>query len=154
MKRVLRVKAVSNAIGIRRSIVSYQPCETGVYVLDKAEYPLKNLKYELKVNLNEVNLIFNKEEIKLEDGISHSFKTIRKVKTLTGEELEALEYNFMVVPLNEEAITYYEESIKKGYVFDEKNGEFNYLIGLAYQSLGNEQLAKTYLQKAKEEGFN
>lgn len=153
MKRVLRIKGISNAIGIRRSVVAYEACEEGVFCLDKAEYPLRNLKYELKVNNNEITLVFNKEEIKLEDGVSHSFKTIRKVKSLLKEEMESVEYNFMLIPLNEEAIKYYEDSIQKGYVFDEKNGEFNYLIGLAYRMLGDKQKAGEYLEKAKLEGF-
>lgn len=153
MNRVLRIKGISNAIGIRRSIVTYEQVIDGDYILSDKEYPLKNLKYRLEIRNHKIYLVFNEERVELLDGVSHSFTLSRKVKTLKGYELEHLEYIFVLIPLDKEAISFYEDSINKGYIFDEKKGEFDYLIGLIYQYEGNIELSREYLNKAKEQGF-
>lgn len=154
MNRVLRIKGISNAIGIRRSIVVYMEVSEGEFTLDKAEYPLNNLKYSLKIQNNQVKINYKDEEFILTDGESHTFNERRMVKSLTGEIPEFIEVNFLLVPLSSEAIKYYEDSQNKGYVFDEKNGEFSYLIGLIYKSLGKSELSQEYFKKAHDEGFN
>lgn len=153
MNRVLRIKGISNAMGIRRSIVHYGMIKSADFVLNNVEYPLKNLKFSLGQQNDSVFLTFNNEKTELINGVEQSFKKTRVVKGLFKDEMEYIEIDFMLLPLDVEAIKYYQDSIDKGYVFDEKNGEFTYIIGLIYQANGDIEKSNIYFNKAKEEGF-
>ena len=153
MFKVLRLKAISNCLGIRRSVVKYINISSGSYSFEKEEYPLSKIKFELSNN-DKISVSFNNNTVVLSDGIEEQFSFTNKVSTLTGDSVN--EYVFlgmMILPLGLDAIPYYERAINDGNWFDERAGEFEYLIGLVYENEGNNEKALEYFTKAKELGF-
>lgn len=56
--------------------------------------------------------------------------------------------------LHDDAISYYEKEINDGYMFDQWNGEFEFILGLIYSLvLNNKNESDSWLNKALDKNF-
>lgn len=133
MFKVLRIKATSSCIGIRRKVLAYTDLHDGEYNFKTYEYPLSKIKFIYSIN--EDTLKFQDQTIKLSLANEEQFYIKNEVSTIQGDIIdEHIFINIMLMPLDIEAIPYYENAIKNGDWFDESKGEFEYLIGLIYEN--------------------
>lgn len=147
--KYLRLKAVSSCLGIRRSVVAYVSSSDDLK--QSLEYPLNLI--ELCFNDNIEDIEFFKEKIKLTTGVPVSHSMVRTVAGLNKDEKEYDYFEILPLELVEDAIPFYSESIKNGYVFDEKAGEFEYIIGLIYEKIDSIK-ANEYFELAKKKNFS
>lgn len=128
--KYLRIKAISNCVGIRRSSVDYINKVSDLN--KKFEYPLNLIDLKIDENLNKG--IFFQNEVLLKCGTPIGINLVRTVNGLNKEEKEYVYFEILPLELDEEAAPFYEDSIKNGYIFDEKAGEFEYILGLIYEN--------------------
>lgn len=147
--KYLRIKAISNCVGIRRSSVDYINKVSDLN--KKFEYPLNLIDLKIDENLNKG--IFFQNEVLLKCGTPIGINLVRTVNGLNKEEKEYVYFEILPLELDEEAAPFYEDSIKNGYIFDEKAGEFEYILGLIYE---NSDLDKTneYFKLSKKKNFS
>lgn len=146
--KYLRLKAISNCLGIRRSAVEY--INKASDLNNKVEYPLNLIDLKVDEKLNKA--YFFQNEVELKTGTPIGINRVRKVKGLNKDEDEYVYFEILPLELSNEAISFYEDSIKNGYIFDEKAGEFEYILGLIYEQI-DENKAKEYFDLAKKKNF-
>lgn len=152
MKYLLRIKGVSECLGIRRESLAYSLFGNGKIDLSNTDHPLCAIK-ELLINGDQVTI--NDETQKLILGEEAWFSFGQNVMSNKGSILERIDIRVMVFPLAEEAITYYQNAIEEKYIFDAWDGEFEYLVGLIYElELNNLNKAIEWYMKAKQKRFN
>lgn len=146
--KYIRIKAISNCLGIRRSAVEY--IRQNSELQKKLEYPLTLIDLKLSDSLERATFFQN--EVELKNGTPIGINQVRKVKGLNKIEDEYVYFEILPLDLSEEAIPFYEDSIKNGYIFDEKAGEFEYILGLIYEK-NNPIKAQEYFELAKKRNF-
>lgn len=147
--KYLRIKAISNCVGIRRSSVDYI---NKVSDLNKRfEYPLNLIDLKIEENLDKG--IFFQNEVSLKYGTPIGINLVRTVNGLNKEEKEYVYFEILPLELDEEAAPFYEDSIKNGYIFDEKAGEFEYILGLIYENSDLDK-ANEYFKLSKKKNFS
>lgn len=146
--KYIRIKAISNCVGIRRSAVEYINKASDLDA--KLEYPLCLIDLKLDDKLDKANFFGN--EVSLVNGTPIGINRIRKVNGLKGEENEYVYFELLPLELTSEAVPFYEDSIKNGYIFDEKAGEFEYILGLIYEE-ANPLKASEYFKFARDKNF-
>lgn len=147
--KYLRIKAISNCVGIRRSSVDY--INKASDLNKKFEYPLNLI--DLKIDENLDKGIFFQNEVSLKCGTPIGINLVRTVNGLNKEEKEYVYFEILPLELDEEAVPFYEDSIKKGYIFDEKAGEFEYILGLIYENFDLDK-ANEYFKLSKKKNFS
>lgn len=148
---IIRAKAVSLCVGIRRAVVTYFLNNDGIIDLNSYEHPLKKFK-SIKVLDGYAEVLGTSN--KLEAGQDVFFYKNNKVLSGVSEENEVMTLGLMLMPLDIEMLDYYNEAINNGYLFDQWNGEFEYLIGLMYKlDLKDLDKANDYFNKALNKGF-
>ena len=149
--KIVRLKAVSLCLGIRRSYLAYIPYKNGVYSLADLSHPIKvfesvKLDGDTLTSLNGSELISNDEIF---------FYKNRTVVSLNKELVEQCVLGALAMDLSNNVIDFYQESIDNDIRFDEADGEYEYLIGLIYEYENNDlENAKIWYGKAIEKGFN
>lgn len=147
--KYLRIKAISNCVGIRRSSVDYINKVSDLN--KKFEYPLNLI--DLKIDENLDKGIFFQNEVSLKCGTPIGINLVRAVNGLNKEEKEYVYFEILPLELDEEAAPFYEDSIKNGYIFDEKAGEFEYILGLIYENSDLDK-ANEYFKLSKKKNFS
>lgn len=147
--KYLRIKAISNCVGIRRSSVDYINKVSDLN--KKFEYPLNLI--DLKIDENLDKGIFFQNEVLLKCGTPIGINLVRTVNGLNKEEKEYVYFEILPLELDEEAAPFYEDSIKNGYIFDEKAGEFEYILGLIYENSDLDK-ANEYFKLSKKKNFS
>lgn len=147
--KYLRIKAISNCVGIRRSSVDYINKVSDLN--KKFEYPLNLIDLKIDENLNKG--IFFQNEVSLKCGTPIGINLARTVNGLNKEEKEYVYFEILPLELDEEAAPFYEDSIKNGYIFDEKAGEFEYILGLIYENSDLDK-ANEYFKLSKKKNFS
>lgn len=147
--KYLRIKAISNCVGIRRSSVDYINKVSDLN--KKFEYPLNLIDLKIDENLNKG--IFFQNEVLLKCGTPIGINLVRTVNGLNKEEKEYVYFEILPLELDEEAAPFYEDSIKNGYIFDEKAGEFEYILGLIYEN-SDLNKANEYFKLSKKKNFS
>lgn len=147
--KYLRIKAISNCVGIRRSSVDYINKVSDLN--KKFEYPLNLIDLKIDENLNKG--IFFQNEVLLKCGTPIGINLVRTVNGLNKEEKEYVYFEILPLELDEEAAPFYEDSIKNGYIFDEKAGEFEYILGLIYENSDLDK-ANEYFKLSKKKNFS
>lgn len=147
MKQILRIKAVSQCIGIRRASLTYIEYKDGIYDLSFLEHPLNKFR-TINISNGLVNgkIITSGEEI--------YFNTNNKVKTLNGEETETIVLGILLLDLDYDMLDFYLNAISNNQKFDQWNGEIEYIIGLMYLLDKNDKSnANIWFEKAHDKGF-
>ncbi len=147
--KYLRIKAISNCVGIRRSSVDYINKVSDLN--KKFEYPLNLI--DLKIDENLDKGIFFQNEVLLKCGTPIGINLVRTVNGLNKEEKEYVYFEILPLELDEEVVPFYEDSIKNGYIFDEKAGEFEYILGLIYENSDLDK-ANEYFKLSKKKNFS
>lgn len=155
MNNVLRIKAISSCIGIRRSVINYFDVSCGKLSLSKEEYPLNSIDLEIvDIDDESIAIKIKEETILIQLGKEEQIRYVNKVQTLTGQnEQEYILLTFILMPLEEEAIAFYQKAIDNDEWFDEQKGEFEYIIGLIYEKMNMEEMAQNYFKTAKRACF-
>lgn len=89
----------------------------------------------------------------LKCGTPIGINLVRTVNGLNKEEKEYVYFEILPLELDEEAVLFYEDSIKNGYIFDEKAGEFEYILGLIYENSDLDK-ANEYFKLSKKKNFS
>lgn len=147
--KYLRLKAISSCMGIRRSEIYYLN-EDNIDI-SKFSYPLNKIKIS-NISLDNSTITFFDEEYHLENGNVISKRIQDKVYSLNNEEIEYLYFEILPLELSFDAISYYEDAINNNYIFDEKDGEFEYILSLIYKDNEKDKHLE-YLNLAKTKGF-
>ena len=151
MKYIIRIKAVSECIGIRRSTLSYINLEDRSYDLRPLGHPLSSFK---EMTLDGMKLKIGGHEELLKPGYEEFFYKNNEVKSLNKTEIERVVLGALLIPLDREMDKIYNKAIDDGESFDQWNGEFEYLLGLLYQYEFNDiNRANEYFNKAEAKGF-
>ena len=148
---IIRAKAVSQCVGIRRAIVTYFKYEDGIIDLKDYEHPLKNFK-SIKLLDGYAEVLGTSNKLELASDVF--FYKNNKVLANDKEENEIMTLGLMLMPLDIKMKEYYETAISDGFFFDQWNGEFEYLLGLMYKlDLNDLDLSEEYFNKALKKGF-
>ena len=152
MKYIIRIKAVSSCIGIRRSNLCYIRLEDKSYDLTKLPHPLKTFK---GMSLNGMKLNVNGETKLLKPGYEEYYYKNNQVETLAGMETEQAVLGALLIPLDRKIDSFYNKAISDGERFDQWDGEFEYLLGLLYEyEFKDSSKAIEYYDKARAKGFS
>lgn len=147
MKQILRIKAVSQCMGIRRASLTYIEYKDGIYDLSFLEHPLNKFR-TINISNGLVNgkITTSGEEI--------YFNLNNKVQTLNGEETETIVLGVLLLDLDYEMLDFYLNAISNNQKFDQWNGEIEYIIGLMYLlDRNDESNANIWFEKARDKGF-
>ena len=147
---VVRIKAVSLCMGIRRSNLIYTILEDKEIDFNFG-HPMSKFKNGI---LNKDYLEINNEKQSLLIGEEVYWYKNNDVESLGKIETEKLVLGAMILELDSDMINYYEDAIKNGYIFDAWHGEFEYLLALLYdKGMNNKDLASSYYKMASDKGF-
>ncbi len=149
---IIRLKCVSECLGIRRSSLAYLKLQDGEYSFLDLGHPISKFeKITIKGGIAQV--LNTQEELVVGDEIY--FYKNKNVESLGKIVTERSTLGLLLIPLNEGMINTYKEAINDGYTFDQWHGEFEYLIALIYEYLLNDiPNANEYYEKASDKGFN
>ena len=151
MVYVVRIKAVSLCLGIRRANVIYIKLSNDEYDLSSLEHPLKLFK-NIKLNNNEIEILGKKKLLKVGEEVF--FYNNKKVVVNNGDSIEEVTLGAMILPLDIEMKDYYIDAINNGFLFDQWNGEFEYLLGMMYELDQNDfNHSNEYYNIALKKGF-
>lgn len=151
MKYVIRIKAVSSCMRIRRSALCYLMDLDNTYDLSRLIHPLKKFK---SLTVKDSCIIVDGKKEALSLGEEVYFYKNNNVDTGSSIEVEQLVLGAMLLPLDKDMEEYYQKKIDEGISFDEWKGEFEYLIGLMYElDLHDVINASLWYEKAKEKKF-
>lgn len=152
MKYVVRIKAVSECMRIRRAALCYVKEENHTYDIHSETHPLKKF---LSVTIKDSMIIVDGKMEALKIGEEVFF--YKKNMVDTGEKLEEeiLVLGAMLIPLDINMKDHYIDLIEKGETLDQWNGEFEYLLGMMYElDLNDDSMANQWYLKAREKKFN
>lgn len=147
--KYLKLKAISSCMGIRRSEIYYLN-ENNIDI-SKLSYPLNKIKID-DISFIDNTITFFEEKYSFVNGNVISKRIQNKVFSLDKEEIEYLYFEILPLELSLEAVPYYEDAIKNNYIFDEKAGEFEFILSLIYKNNDKEKHIE-YLNLAKNKGF-
>ena len=151
MKYILRIKAVSQCMGIRRATLAYSEYNDKIINLADTDQPLKKFK-NIEINNNKITYNGSTLDLVLNEEIY--FYLNRSVNTGNSIETEQNVLGIMLMELHDDAISYYEKEINDGYMFDQWNGEFEFIIGLIYSLvLNNKNESDYWFNKALDKNF-
>lgn len=147
--KYLKLKAISSCMGIRRSEIYYLN-ENNIDI-SKLSYPLNKIKID-DISFIDNTITFFEEKYSFVNGNVISKRIQNKVFSLDKEEIEYLYFEILPLELSLEVVPYYEDAIKNNYIFDEKAGEFEFILSLIYKNNDKEKHIE-YLNLAKNKGF-
>lgn len=138
-------------MSIRRATLCYTTLENKKYNLLDQTHPLSSF---IELEIKDGSILCNNEEYKLKIGEEVYFYLKKNVKTLTKNETERITLGAMILPLSPEMEDYYTKCIIDNNVFDQWDGEFEYLLGLMNELCLND-IDETYkwFDKASLKGF-
>lgn len=152
MKYVVRIKAVSECMRIRRAAICYVREENHTYDIHKEPHPLKKF---LKVTIEDSMIIVDGKKEALKIGEEVFFYKKNLVDTGNGLEEEILVLGAMLIPIDKEMEEHYLKLIQENQTFDQWNGEVEYLLGMLYElEIKNDSIANEWYLKAKNKKFN
>ena len=112
---------------------------------------LKKFK-EIKINNNTVTCNGTTLDLVLNEEIY--FYINKQVDTGNSIETEQNVLGIMLMELSEDAIPFYEKQIQDGYTFDQWGGEFEFITGLIYKIVMNDDSnANIWFNKALDKNF-
>ena len=149
---VVRVKAVSECMRIRRAALCYVKNENNTYDIHKEVHPLKKfISFTLKDSI--ITVDGKSEALKVGEEVFFYKKNM--VDTGNSLEEETIVLGAMLIPLDLSMLKQYESLIEDGQTLDQWNGEFEYLIGMIYELCLHDDLkANEWYLKAKDKKFN
>ena len=149
--KIIRLKAVSLCLGIRRSYIAYIPYKNGKYLLDDLPHPIKVFN-SVTLENNNLSSLEAMEKLSIIEEVF--FYKNRTVVSLNKKELEQCVLGALIMDLNNNMIDFYKDSIINDIRFDESDGEYEYLLGLIYEYENNDLTsAKIWYDKAINKGF-
>jgi hypothetical protein len=152
MKYVVRIKAVSECMRIRRAALCHVRAENHTYDIHKEAHPLKKF---ISITIKDSMIIVDGKMEALKIGEEVFFYKKNLVNTGLKMEEEILVLGAMLIPLDIEMKDHYIDLIEKGETFDQWNGEIEYLLGMMYElDLKDDSLANEWYIKAKDKKFN
>ncbi len=152
MEYLVRIKCVSECIGIRRSSLIYLRMKDTSLDLTKLSHPISKFK---ALSLKGTALAIDSEEKSLVEGEEIYFYKTNTVKSLINNALERLTLGALLMPLHPDMLKVYDDSISKGLTFDQWSGEFEFLMGAIYEICNKDMYeAHLYYDKAMAKGFN
>lgn len=141
---IVRFKAVSTCLGIRRKSISYFLYESNkVYDVSVFEHPLNSLKTISIIN-DSINIL---DITSKDDVIPFRLKAYSLDKEV--EEICYLETKLMEI--NESNINLVSEN--KNEIFDEDQGEYEFICGFYYLNTGLKEVANDYFKASLDKGF-
>lgn len=148
--KIIRLKAVSLCLGIRRSYLTYIPYKNGEYSLIDLSHPIKVFE-SVRLDGDTLTSLNVSEFISFDEIFFYKNRT---VVSLNKELVEQCVLGALVMDLSNNVIDFYKESIDNDIRFDEADGEYEYLIGLIYEYENNDlDNAKIWYDKAIDKGF-
>jgi len=142
---ILRLKAVSQCIGIRRSSIAYFIYDGNkIYDVSKYEHPLNSIK-TISFNDNLVSFLDIKNEAK--DVIPFNLKA-----TSLGQEVSEVCYlEIKLMDINDSNL----ELVKNNFnqVFDESLGEYEFIYGYYLYMNNRKEESMEYFKAALDKGF-
>ena len=152
MKYVIRIKAVSECMRIRRSALCYLRLENHTYDIHMGIHPLKKFK---SIQIIDSSIVVDgyREELKIGEEV-YFYKT-NIVDNGMGSTSEELVLGAMIIPIDRSMEDNYLNIIEKNETIDEWKGEAFYLLGMMYEyDYKDDDRASLWYLKAKESGFN
>jgi hypothetical protein len=142
---IIRFKAVSNCIGIRRKSIAYFLYNSNIiYDVSKYEHPLNSIK-QININNNLISFL----DVKDSNNDVISFKL--KANSLGNIVEEVCYLDTKLMDINESNIELIKKNEKE--IFDEDAGEYEFIIGYYYLNSNNNLLANEYFKKSLDLGF-
>lgn len=152
MKYVIRIKAVSECMRIRRAALCYLRLENHTYDIHMGIHPLKKFK---SIQIIDSSIIVDgyREELKIGEEV-YFYKT-----NIVDNGMEAISEELvlgaMIIPIDRSMEDNYLNIIEKNESIDEWKGEAFYLLGMIYEyDYKDDERASLWYLKAKESGFN
>lgn len=143
--RIIRFKAVSKCIGIRRTSVAYFPFfDNQTYDVSSYEHPLNSLN-NIKINKACVSFLNNDYDI------DHVINFQLKASSLGQEVTEYCHLDVIFLEINDKDL----DRLKSNFdnYFDEYNGEFEFIVGYYLHQLGKIDESMEYFEKSSNKGF-
>ncbi len=141
---IVRFKAVSTCLGIRRKSIAYFLYESNCsFDVKSYEHPLNSLKTITIVN-DSINIL---DITSKDDVIPFRLKAYSLDKEV--EEICYLETKLM--DINESNINLVEEN--KDEIFDEDQGEYEFICGFYYLNMSDLDKARDYFKSSSDKGF-
>ena len=113
------------------------------------KHPVSIFK-QIKFDNNIAEVLGKKEELQI--GNESYFYNIRKVKTLTGEEVEKATLGVMLIPVSNSIVNNFIDAVSSELFFDQWDGEYEYLIGIMKEIL-NQDDCNNWYEIAKNKNF-
>lgn len=152
MKYIVRIKAVSECMRIRRAALCYVKNENNVYDIHMEPHPLKKF---IKLEIKDSTIIVDGKEEVLRDYEEVFFYKKNLVDTGSGIEEEVLVLGAMLIPLDKSFEENCLKLINENQNLDQWNGEVEYLLGMIYELKYNDDAkASSWYLKAKDKKFN
>lgn len=141
---IVRFKAVSTCLGIRRKSICYFLYESNkLYDVSGFEHPLNSLK-----SINIVNDSINILDITSKDDVI-PFRL--KAYSLDKEIEEICYLETKLIDINESNINLVISN--KDEIFDEDQGEYEFICGFYYLNTNKQELSKEYFNASLNKGF-
>ena len=142
---IIRFKAVSNCIGIRRSSIAYFLYDSNKsFDVSSYEHPLNSIK-TINVNNNLISFL-DKENI-AEDVIPFELKA----SSLGQEVTEICYLDVKLMDLNDTNIEFVKNNFND--IFDELNGEYEFIVGYYLYNSNKKEEANEYFKQSLDKGF-
>ena len=152
MDYIVRIKCVSECIGIRRSSLIYLKMKDTELDLTKLSHPMSKFK---SLSLKGDSLIIDGKAETLRQGDEIYFYKANKVQSLDSTVDERLTLGAILMPLHPVMLKMYEKSIEDGLTFDQWSGEFEFLMGAVHEICNHDMdEANFYYDKAEAKGFS
>ena len=152
MEYIVRIKCVSECIGIRRSSLIYLKAKDTALDLSTLSHPISKFK-ALSLNGNTLTVDGRSEELR--QGEEIYFYKSNQVKSLDTTVEERLTLGAILMPLHPVMLKMYEKNISEGITFDQWSGEFEFLMGAVHELCNHDpDEANFYYDKAEAKGFS
>lgn len=149
---IVRIKAVSECMRIRRAALCYVRFENFTYDIHKEPHPLKKF-ISFKIEDSSIIIDGKKESLKVNEEVF--FYKNNMVDTGSSMENEELVLGAMLIPLDKSMENQFLELIKENQTLDQWNGELEYLLGMLYEfEFHDDKKAEEYYLLAREKKFN
>ncbi len=143
--KIIRFKAVSECIGIRRTSVAYFPFENDKsYDVSKYEHPLNSIN---NIHINKACISFLGNDYDLDHTINFKLKAL----SLGQEVTEYCHLDIMFLDIDDLKLENYKENFDN--YFDEYNGEFEFIVGYYLYLNNKKDESMEYFDKSLKKGF-
>jgi hypothetical protein len=142
---ILRLKAVSSCIGIRRTSIAYFLYDGNMtYDVSEYEHPLNSIK---SIKFDNHLVSFLDKENESADMIPFTLKA-----TSLGSEVSEICYlDIKLMDINDQNVEFIKKNIDD--VVNEQPGEYEFIIGFYYLNNKEEEKSQEYFKASHDKGF-